>query len=92
MDGSGPDDRQNHESAAQQHVCDEAAAAATAKIKIMTISLGSGADTALMQTVADATGGLHFNIPGGQSPSDYEQDLTDAFEDIANDRPLQLVK
>ena len=59
---------------------------------VVTISLGAGADTALMQEVADDTDGFHFNIPGGQSVSAYEEQLIDAFQEIANKRPVRLVK
>ncbi|REJ67232.1 MAG: VWA domain-containing protein [Planctomycetota bacterium] len=78
--------------AARQHVLGEAAAAADLGIKIMTISLGAGADTGLMEDVADITGGVHFNIPGGQTVAEYAQDLTDTFHTIADDRPLKLVR
>ena len=44
-----------------------------------------------MQEVADTTRGKHFNIPGGQTPDQYREDLTDAFYEIAADRPLQIV-
>jgi len=78
--------------AAEQHVLNEAAAAAELGIKVMTISLGAGADTALMQEVADITGGVHFNIPGGQTVAEYAVDLTNTFHTIADDRPLKLVR
>ncbi|MCA9248081.1 MAG: VWA domain-containing protein [Planctomycetales bacterium] len=78
--------------AARQYVLDEAALAAEAGYPIMTISLGADADQTLMQQVADITGGEHFNIPGGQAVSSYASGLKDAFEDIAKDRPLKLVK
>ena len=58
----------------------------------MTVSLGAAADTALMASIAQMTNGVHFNIPGGQSVSDYEEDLKDVFREIAKDRPLKLVK
>jgi len=70
----------------------EADLAAAAKIPIITISLGSGADVNLMQQIADVTGGRHFNIPGGQTVAEYEADLKDVFRAIADDRPLKLVR
>ncbi len=81
-------------SAAQQYVRDEAAlcAAESRKYPIMSISLGAGADTDLMQEAADITGGRHFNVPGGSSQEDYYQQLYDVFEEIAKARPLQIVK
>jgi len=60
-------------------------------IPIMTISLGSAADTHLMQEIADRTKGVHFVIPGGHSVSEYEDQLNEVFLQIARDRPLSLV-
>ncbi|MDA7977482.1 MAG: VWA domain-containing protein [Pirellulales bacterium] len=77
---------------AKQYAMDEAQLAADEGIPIVTISLGAGADTWLMQDIADLTGGIHFNVPGGQPVADYEEDLKQVFEDIASDRPLKLVK
>jgi len=59
---------------------------------VLTISLGANADTGLMQEVADTTGGIHFNVPGGTSVSDYEEDLEEIFRKIAAHRELTLVK
>ena len=77
---------------ARQYVLSEAQACADAKIPICTISMGAGADVALMQQVADLTGGQHFNIPGGQTGAEYEEQLKDVFEEIAAIRPLKLVQ
>jgi hypothetical protein len=73
-------------------VRDEAAACAAARIPVVTISLGAGADGELMQEVADTTGGYHFNVPGGQTGSEYEQDLLQIFGQVAASRPLRLVQ
>jgi Flp pilus assembly protein TadG len=59
---------------------------------VVTVSLGAGADTDLMQQIADMTGGVHFNVPGGQSVAEYEEDLKEVFRQIAAKRPLQLVR
>ncbi|MCA9227616.1 MAG: VWA domain-containing protein, partial [Planctomycetales bacterium] len=48
--------------AARNNVYDEAELCAELKIPIVTISLGAGADVALMEDVAEITAGLHFNI------------------------------
>jgi hypothetical protein len=77
---------------AKTYLLDQAQIAADAGYPIVTISLGAGADTDLMQQVADLSGGIHFNVPGGQSPLDMEEDLKDVFRQIADDRPLKLVK
>ena len=73
------------------NVLNEARLAASAHIPIVTISFGSEADVALMQQIADITGGIHFNIPGGQSVEAYRDQLTAVFQQIAASRPLKLV-
>ncbi len=78
-------------SEARAAVITEANAAAANKIKIFTISLGALADVALMQQVADITGGLHFNIPGGQTASAMSTQLNNAFREVASSRILKLV-
>jgi hypothetical protein len=45
-----------------------------------------------MQQVADITGAQHFNIPGGQTGAEYEEQLKDVFAEIAKIRPLKLVQ
>mgnify|MGYP002622773938 CR=1 FL=1 len=77
---------------ARQFVLDEAALAAAAGIPIVTISLGVNADAALMQSVADITNGVHFNVPGGEGVLQYEEQLEDVFKEVADDRPLKLVQ
>lgn len=76
---------------AKANVLTEANSAAAAKIKILTISLGSGADTSLMQQVADITGGVHFNVPGGSNIATVRAQLQEVFRQIASSRPLRLV-
>lgn len=77
---------------ASQYALAQADAAKAAGYPIVTISLGSAADTVLMQAIADHTGGRHFNIPGMSEVTDYREGLMQAFREIANDRPLILVK
>ena len=69
----------------QANLCDDA------EIRVMTISLGLSADTALMQQIADITGGKHFNVPGGGTIEEYESQLKEVFREIAADRPLRLL-
>lgn len=78
-------------SAATAAVISEANLAKANKVKILTISLGSGADTALMQQVADITGGVHFNVPVGSSIAAVETQLNQVFREIANSRTLKLI-
>lgn len=79
-------------SAARNAVISEAYAAKALNIPIVAISLGAGADVDLMDQVAEITDSRHFNIPGGQSVSDYRDDLFKVFRAIADSRPLKLVK
>jgi len=59
---------------------------------ILCISLGDAADTDLMQQIADITHGVHFNVPGGGTVTDYADQLRNVFRTIADHRPLVLVK
>jgi hypothetical protein len=79
---------------AADHIAQESAlcAAEPREYKVMTISVGVGADTSTMQSVADVTGGKHYNVPGGSTHQAMHDQLSDAFEEIAKARPLQLVK
>lgn len=79
------------ESVGTQAVLSEAQLAADNNIKILAISVGAGADTSLMQTIADMTGGIHFNVPGGQSVASYTAQLQDVFRKVASSRPLKLI-
>jgi len=82
----------NDAATAKQHALNQAQICADNGYPIVTVSLGAGADVALMDQIASMTGGMHFNIPGGQSVAEYEEELKDVFREIASDRPLQLVK
>ncbi len=77
---------------AREYAKQQAALAEEAGYTVMTISLGTAADTALMQTIADSTDGEHYNVAGGSEVEDYHEELLDAFREIANSRPLILVK
>jgi len=54
--------------------------------------LGAGADTGMMQEVADITDGRHFNVPGGEDVQEYHDGLLGVFREIADDRPLKIVR
>jgi len=73
-------------------VVTEANLAAAAGIPIITIALGAYADTALMQQVADITGGVCFVVPGGQPIAQVKAQLEQVFIQVASDRPLRLVQ
>ena len=78
-------------SVATQMVLQEAQAAKDNKIKIVTIGLGADADIATLQSVADTTGGVFFDIPGGQSVSAVQVQLQNVFRQIASSRTLKLI-
>lgn len=81
----------NNAAYAKTYALQEADLCKKAGIPVITISLGSAADTALMQQIADETGGTHFNIPGGKNVKNYEEQLKKVFSYIAAGRALQLV-
>jgi Mg-chelatase subunit ChlD len=70
----------------------EANAAAAAKIPIVTIAVGAGADVALMQQVATITGGVAFVVPGGQPLANVQAQLEQVFAQVAASRPLKMVE
>ena len=72
-------------------VITEANAAKGDKIKILSICLGAGADTATLQQVADITGGVFYNVPPAASISTVQTQLQNVFREIASSRPLKLV-
>jgi len=88
----GNANRPSSTSYARSYALQQAELAAEQRYPIVTISLGNAADTDLMQQIADLTGGVHFNIPGNGSVTDYRAALMEVFRQIADDRPLVLVK
>lgn len=80
-----------NESKGRAHAISEARKTASERIPIITISLGAGADTELMQQIADITRGAHFVIPGGQSVAEYEDQLMSLFTQLVGQHPLRLV-
>jgi len=81
----------NNTGYAKTYALEQADLCQKAGIPVVTISLGTGADTSLMQEIADKTGGAHFNVPGGKSVAEYEEELKKVFSIIAAGRALQLV-
>ncbi len=80
-----------NESIGTAAVIAEANAAKAAKIKILAICLGAGADTATLQQVADITGGVFYNVPPAASISTVQAQLQNVFREIASSRPLKLI-
>jgi hypothetical protein len=77
---------------AAAHINSETAAAVAANFKIMTICVGVGGDRVTMQGVADATEGKFYDIPGGADHESMHAQLKTAFKEIADARPMLLVK
>ncbi|HID77860.1 MAG TPA: VWA domain-containing protein, partial [Planctomycetaceae bacterium] len=88
----GKANRPGGTSSGKSYALQQADLAAQRNYPIVTISLGNAADTALMQQIADITSGVHFNVPGGASVTDYKDELLAVFRQIADDRPLALVR
>jgi len=59
-------------------------------VQIHCISLGSLADTELMEQVAEMGGGEHFYVPTDDI-SQYEEDLKAVFRTIGGKRPVRLI-
>ncbi|MAE67536.1 MAG: hypothetical protein CMJ18_25030 [Phycisphaeraceae bacterium] len=88
----GRANRPTNEVTAKSFAMEQAELAADEGLPIITISLGARADSALMRDIAEVTGGVHFNIPGGRSVSEYAGELNAVFRQIADHRPLRLVE
>ena len=56
-------------------------------ITIHTMSVGANADRELMQAIAYAGGGIWMDVPGGSTIADMEQQMLDAFGQIAANVP-----
>lgn len=70
----------------------EATEAAKRGITIHTITVGAGADRDLMKAIAFASGGIHVDVPGGSTIAEMQQQMLDAFSQIAAKLPpAQLI-
>jgi hypothetical protein len=76
----------------REYALEQARTAASKGYHIMTVSLGVEADTDLMEEIARIGKGRHFRVPGGTSVEQIRQELISVFRQIADDRPLVLVK
>lgn len=74
-------------SRAKQYAFYNATKAVERGARIHTMSVGAGSDRDLMRAIAFAGDGVWINIPGGTTSSDMEQQLLDAFSDIASNLP-----
>ncbi len=85
-------DGTNDPAGASSYAIAEATRSSALKYKVMTITLGAGADTSLMQQIADIADGVHFNVPGGGTVNETRDGLINAFREIARKRPVMLVE
>ena len=61
----------------------EATEAAKRGIILHTLAVGNSADTDLMRAIAFVGGGIFINVPGGSTIAEMEEQLTEAFSQIA---------
>ncbi|MBK9121377.1 MAG: VWA domain-containing protein [Phycisphaerales bacterium] len=64
--------------------------AANNKIRIFTVSVGSGSDRSLMQSIAAIGGGQEFYADG--TPEEYTKQLEDIFRSLGGKRPVALIE
>jgi len=79
-------------SEAKAFALQQAQRAAENRLPIFTIGLGMEADTNLLVQMAEMTKGKYFIVNGGEYIVDYQADLVQKFREIADHRPLVLVK
>ena len=65
----------------------EATEAAKRGITLHTLAVGNSADTDLMRAIAFAGGGSFVNVPGGSTVAEMEEQLIEAFSQIAAKLP-----
>ncbi|WP_428307562.1 pilus assembly protein TadG-related protein [Lacipirellula sp.] len=71
----------------KQYAFYEATKAIDRGATIHTFAVGADADRALMQAIAYAGGGIYMNVPGGSTVAAMENQLTDAYRQIASKVP-----
>lgn len=65
----------------------EATEAAKLGITLHTLAVGNDADTDMMRAIAFAGGGIFVNVPGGSTVAQMEEQLIEAFSQIAAKLP-----
>ena len=73
-----------------QYAIDAATDATAQGIRIIAVSVGADANTALMQQIADITSGEHFYASG--TIDEYSAQLRDIFERISGSRSVELIR
>lgn len=71
----------------KQYAFWEATEAIKLGITIHTLAVGQGADRDLMEAIAYASGGIYIDVPGGATVADLEEQLLEAFSNIASKVP-----
>lgn len=80
----------NNESGGKSYALAAAQSAVNQGIRIYTISVGSGADTALMSQIATLGKGIHLHAEG--SIEEYSAQLEAIFKTLGGSRPVELIK
>ncbi|MCG8449423.1 MAG: hypothetical protein MI725_07580, partial [Pirellulales bacterium] len=65
----------------------EATEAVKRGVTLHTLAVGQGADRDLMRAIAFAGGGIYIDVPGGSTVAAMEEQLLDAFRNIASQVP-----
>lgn len=85
-DGNGTADYSTSDSK-KKYAIAMAIEAANRGIQIHTLAVGAGADTDLLQAIAYIGGGIYIEVPGGTTVAAMEEDLLEAFGQIASKLP-----
>ena len=74
----------------RQYALDQAHVAADAGFRIFAVSVGAGANTSLMEEIAEIGSGEHFHAVG--SIEEYSEQLEDIFRRLSGKRPVELIE
>lgn len=85
-DGDGVADYSTTDSK-KQYAFWEATEAANRNVTLHTMAVGAGADRDLMKAIAFAGNGIYINVPGGSTIAEMEEQLLEAFRNIASSVP-----
>jgi hypothetical protein len=77
-------------SGAVNYTRNQASIAAERGMQVHTVSVGAGADRALMQDIASIGGGIEFYAGG--TPEEYAEALQNIFRRIGGRRPVRLIE
>ncbi|NMC19134.1 MAG: VWA domain-containing protein [Thermogutta sp.] len=88
----GVANRPGNTSQARTFALQQAQRAAENRLPVFTIGVGMEADADLLVQMAEMTKGKYFIVSGGEYIVNYEPELVQKFREIADHRPLMLVK